>query len=129
MLRARTEAGAEDEARVDIRRFGDDAVLEDVSHLVGQRLEHGLVDFFDRSWSVLDDDRLASFREALERRGEGNRSGQALHAACGVRGSRPWAPPGWSSTDGAIGRPSRRTASSVSSTSCRRSSTLVMIEP
>ena len=123
------EAGTEQEARVDVGRLGNDAVLEDVARLVGERLEHRAVELVDRPRRVLDDHDVAALaRGSRATRESGKRSG---HVSC--RCWRTWfatfGPTSCRRTDGAIGRPIRSTASSVSSTVFPRSSACVMIDP
>ena len=94
-----------------------------VADLVGHRFEHGLGDRLDAPRSLLEDLGFFSAREAASAGESGNRS---EYASCIV--SSTWAatcgPTMASMTEGAIGSPSRSTASSVCSTvfPCSRAS-------
>jgi hypothetical protein len=115
-------ARAEQESRVDILRVSDDALLEQVPDLVGDRLERRLEDLVAGLRTPLADGDLDL---ALGVVGEGLREGEAIRVGrvegledvVGDAGADIWR-----STEGAIGRPSRRIASSASSGSVPRSS-------
>ena len=109
-------AGAEDQARVDLGRGRDDAVLEDVPRLVGERLEDLHVDLVDAR-AVVARARAAGTRRpracaASARAGSarGRRRGASASTWFATRG-----PTIASSADGGIGMPSWSAASSVSS--------------
>ena len=61
------KAGAEEERGVDVLRRGDDALVEDVADLVGERLEHGVADLLDASDRPVRVDREPVGERGLER--------------------------------------------------------------
>src|SRR5439155_13760953 len=71
--------GAEQQARVDVLRRGDDALFEQTLDLVRDRLERGYPDLLRRAWAVIGDDDLSvAGREVGERQREGKTIGMRL---------------------------------------------------
>ena len=110
------EAGAEDQARIDLARRRHDALVEHVPRLVGERLEDALEDLVLGAPVVAGDRRRPSRRSRSSRASARAETGRGTRrGACGARGSRPAGRPWRGAPTGGIGSPSRNAAASVSS--------------
>ena len=91
------EAGAEQQARVDVRGGADDALLEQVRDLVGHRLEHRFADLLDRPRRVAGDVDLVARRRSRRASARAGTGPGRRRASSRARGSRPAGRPSASS--------------------------------